>query len=189
MVDSDANSEFVLHAIELLQAVAFKVHLSYRGPQLHIKALSNVEQMAGQSSDRSLIIASLTALTLVYSNSTNVTHLSAGSPAFSASIRYLPLFVDKPLVDACLNYIYTHLSHPPMAKAFLLHPDMPSVLRLLVSLLLSEQVEESVLVDISGSVQTVPALVVTTRDHELTKDELDDLLPKPEPQRCYDWCV
>jgi chromatin structure-remodeling complex subunit RSC9 len=76
-----------------------------------------------------------------------------------------------------------------MAKAFLLHPDMPSVLKLLVSFLLSEQVEESVSLDISGPVQTVPALITTTRDHELTKDELDDLLPKPEPQRCYDWCV
>jgi chromatin structure-remodeling complex subunit RSC9 len=188
-IDSDANSEFVLHAIELLQAVAFKVHLPYRAPPLHIQALSNIEQIAGQSFDRSLIIASLTALTLVYSSSPNVIHLSADSPAFSASIRYLPLVVDKPLVDACLNYIYTHLSHPPMAKAFLLHPDMPGVLKLLVSLLLSEQVEESVLVDVSGPVQTVPALVVTTRNHELAKDELDDLLPKPEPQRCYDWCV
>jgi hypothetical protein len=49
--------------------------------------------------------------------------------------------------------------------------------------------EESVSLDISGPVQTVPALVTTTRDHELTKDELDELLPKPEPQRCYDWCV
>jgi chromatin structure-remodeling complex subunit RSC9 len=186
-VDSDANSEFVLHAIELLQAVAFKVHLSNRTPRLYVEALSKIEQIAGQSSDRSLIIASLTALTLVYSSPSNLVHISVDSPAFSASIKYLPLFVDKPLVEACLNYLYTHLSHPPMAKAFLLHPNMPSVLKLLVCLLLSEQVEESVLLDISGPVQTVPALVTTMRDHELTKEELDDLLPKPEPQRCYDW--
>lgn len=185
--DSDANSEFILHAIELLQAVAFKVHLSNHVPRLYVEAISKIEQIAGQSSDRSLIIASLTALTLVFSNSTNMAHMSAHSPAFSASIRYLPLFVDKPLVDACLNYIYTHLSHSPMVKVFLLHPDMPSVLKILVCLLLSEQVEESILLDISGPVQTVPALVTTTRDHELAKEELDDLLPKPEPQRCYDW--
>lgn len=187
--DSDVNSEFVLHAIELLQAVAFKVRLPYPAPRLYIEALSKLEKIAGHSSDRSLIIASLTALTLVYSNPVNVIHMSADSPAFSASVRYLPLFVDKPLVDSCLNYISTHLSHPSMAKAFMLHPDMPSVLKLLVSLLLSEQVEEPVSLDIGGPVQTVPALITTTRDHELTKDELDELLPKPEPQRCYDWCV
>jgi chromatin structure-remodeling complex subunit RSC9 len=188
-IDSDANSEFILHAIEFLQAVAFKVYVPYHTSQFYLEALSKIEQIAGHSSDRSLIIASLTALTLVYSNPPNITHMCADSPAFSASIRYLPLFIDKPLVDACLNYIYIHLSHSPMAKAFLLHPDMPSVLKLLVSFLLSEQLEESVSLDISGPVQTVPALVTTTRDHELTKDELDELLPKPEPQRCYDWCV
>lgn len=185
--DSDANTEFVLHAIELLQAVASKVHLSVYTPRLHTEALYKIAQIAGESADRSLIVASLTALTLIYSNPPNIAHIPADSPAFSASIRYLPLFVDKVLVDTCLNYLYTHLSYPSMAKAFLLHPDMPSVLKVLVSLLLSEQEEESVSLDISGTVQTVPALVVTIREHELTKDELDELLPKPEPQRCYDW--
>ena len=76
-----------------------------------------------------------------------------------------------------------------MAKAFLLHPEMPGVLRLLVSFLLKEQqsLEEKVTLDITGSVRTVSTNVLSTRDHELTKDELDSLLPKPEPQRCYDW--
>lgn len=186
-VNSDANSEFILHAIELLQAIAFRVYLPAHAPRLHVEALSKVECIAGQSSDRSMIIASLTALTLIYSHTTNVSHMTIQSPAFLASIRYLPLFIDKVLVDTCLNYIFTHLSHPPMAKAFLLHPEMPGVLKLLVSLLLSEQVEETVSLEIGGTVETVPALIVTTRDHELTQTELDELLPKPEPQRCYEW--
>lgn len=76
-----------------------------------------------------------------------------------------------------------------MAKAFLLHPEMPGVLRLLVSFLLKEQqsLEEKVTLDITGNIRTVSSDAVSTRDHELTKDELDSLLSKPEPQRCYDW--
>jgi chromatin structure-remodeling complex subunit RSC9 len=78
-----------------------------------------------------------------------------------------------------------------MAKAFLLHPEMPGVLRLLVSFLLKEQqsLEEKVTLDITGTVHTVSSSAMNTRDHELTKEELDSLLPKPEPQRCYDWYV
>ncbi|KAF7979434.1 hypothetical protein HWV62_42576 [Athelia sp. TMB] len=186
-LDSDANTEFILHAIELLQAVAFKIHLPHSAPPSHIQALKNLEEIAGQSSDRSLIIASLTALNLVYSTTPNALHMAAESDGLSAAIRYLPLFADKALVDSCLNYLYTYLSYPPMAKAFLLHSQMPSVLRLLVSLLLSEQVEESVLLDITGPVQTAPAHVETVRNYELTKEEFDSLLPKPEPERCYDW--
>lgn len=187
--DSDANTEFVLHAIDLLQAVAFRVYLPPHAPTLYVEAVQVMENMAGQSSDRSMIVACLTALTLVYSNPHTASHLKAESPAFLASIRLLPLFMDKALVDTCLNYLFIHLSHPPMAKAFLLHPDMPNVLRLLVSLVRSEQVEETVSVDIGGTVHSVPALLDAKRNHELTQDELEELLPKPEPQRCYDWCV
>jgi len=129
------------------------------------------------------------ALTLLLSHPSNASHLDANSPAFAAAIRYLPLFIDKPLVSACVDYLYVHFSHPAMAKAFLLHADMPGTLRLLISLILEEQVEETVSLDISGVVHTVPALKVATQDHELTKEELDDLLPKPEPQRCYEWCI
>jgi chromatin structure-remodeling complex subunit RSC9 len=183
--NSDRNAEFLVHTMELLQAVAAKVSV----PQLPVQAnvILPLQLIAGQSSDRSLIIASLTALTQVLSNSPNGAYLEPNSPAFLASIKYLPLFIDKPLVDACLNYLYVHLSHPAMAKAFLHHPDLPGTLKLLVSLLLSEQVEETVSLDVGGTVHTVPALTVTTRDHEIAQEELDDLLEKPEPQRCYEW--
>lgn len=95
------------------------------------------------------------------------------------------------MVDTCLNYLYMHVSHPPLARAFLLRPEMPGVLKILVSLLLSEQhnLEEKVTVDVTGTIHTVPSTAQATRDHELTKEELDGLVEKSEPQRCYDWYV
>jgi chromatin structure-remodeling complex subunit RSC9 len=185
--DTDQNAEFILHVIELLQAVSFKVTLSYFPTSPYDNPIPPLQEIASQSSNRSLIIASLTALTLILSNSSHASHLIPNSPAFIASIRYLPLFVDKPLVSACINYLYVHLSHPPIAKAFLLHPDMPATLKLLVGVLLEEQVVETVSLDVSETIHTAPALQLASRDHELTKEELDDLLPKPEPQRCYEW--
>jgi len=74
-----------------------------------------------------------------------------------------------------------------MAKAFLLHPDMPSVLKLLVTQMLSEQIEDTVSIDIGGPIHTAPAQAVLIKDHELSKEELDTLIALPEPQRCYEW--
>lgn len=186
--DREENTEFILHIIDLYHIMASKLVITPATP-LRSNPLPPFQRFASQSSNRSLIIASLTVLTLTLSTHSNAANISADSPALGAAIRYLPLFVDKPLIDACLNYFYMHISHMSMAKAFLLHPEMPGVLRLLVSFLLKEQqsLEEKVTLDITGSVRTVSANVTSTRDHELTKDELDSLLPKPEPQRCYDW--
>ena len=186
--NQEENTEFILHIIDLYHVMASKLVITPSTP-LRSNPLPPLQRFALQSSNRSLIIASLTALTLTLSNPSNAANISSDSPALGASIRYLPLFIDKPLIDACLNYFYMHISHMSMAKAFLLHPEMPGVLRLLVSFLLKEQqsLEEKVTLDITGSVRTVSSNVLSTRDHELTKDELDSLLPKPEPQRCYDW--
>lgn len=99
--------------------------------------------------------------------------------------------MDIPLVDACLDYLYVHISHPPFARAFLLHSEMPSVLRLLVSFILHQQtlVEENVSIDVTGSVHTIASTATHTKDHELTQEELDSLLEMSEPQRCYEWYV
>jgi len=184
--DIEENVELLLHTCEILQAIASTVIL--RSSAHANNLLTPLHNISHQSSNRSLIIASLTALTLIFSNPPNTVHLTESSQAVQASIRFLPLFVDKPLIEACLNYLYVHLSHPAMAKAFLLQPEMPSTLKLLVSLLISEQIEETVMIDVGGPVYTAPALTgATTRDHELTKDELDTLLEQGEPQRCYDW--
>jgi chromatin structure-remodeling complex subunit RSC9 len=184
--DMDENAEFLLHACELLQAVAPTVILPSPLPSVNL--LKPLHDLVCQSSNRSLIIASLISLTLIFSNPSNAVHLTEKSPALRASIRYLPLFIDKTLIETCLNYLYVHLSYPAMAKAFLLQPEMPSTLKILVSLLISEQVEEIVKVDVSGAVHTAPALTeVSSRAHVLTIEELDGLLEHKEPQRCYNW--
>ncbi|KAF8140590.1 hypothetical protein EV363DRAFT_1251276 [Boletus edulis] len=185
--DSDANTEFILNIIELLQSISFRIVLppldsGERNP------LQTLLRIAGHSPNRTLIVSALSVLGQLFLYPPNVSRLQADSPALEASIRYLPLFMDKPLVEASLNYLYAHLSHPPMGKAFLLHPSMPSTLKVLVSLLLVEQVEEEVSVDITGSVRTIPAnTTFAAPDHDLTSEELDRLLPLPEPTRCYEW--
>ncbi|KAH0838027.1 hypothetical protein J3R83DRAFT_6267 [Lanmaoa asiatica] len=185
--ESDANTEFILNIIELLQSISFRVILPHPDSAEN-RPLITLLQIAGHSSNRTLIISALTVLGQLFMYSSNVSRLQADSPALEASIRYLPLFMDKPLVEASLNYLYAHLSHPPMAKAFLLHPSMTSTLRVLVSLLLVEQVEEEVSVDITGTVRTVSANTpFSTPDHDLTSEELERLLPIPEPTRCYEW--
>ena len=185
--ESDANTEFILNIIELLQAISFRVALP-RLDSAENSPLQTLLRIAGYSSNRTLIISALTVLGQLFTYPSNVSRLQTDSPALEASVRYLPLFMDKPLVEASLSYLYAHLSHPPMAKAFLLHPSMPSTLRVLVSLLLVEQVEEEVSVDITGPVRTVSAnTTFVTPDHDLTNEELDRLLSTPEPTRCYEW--
>ncbi|KZT75030.1 hypothetical protein DAEQUDRAFT_748168 [Daedalea quercina L-15889] len=185
--DCDANTEFVLYIIELLQSISAGLSLPPPDAPALAIPVQPLQEIAGTSSNRALILAAMNTLNLLLSNPANVAHMTEESPALEASLTYLPLFVDKPLLDASVNYLYTHLSHPAMTKAFLLHPKMPATLRLLVSLLLSEQAEETVSLDIGEPVHTVPSSFTTVRDHELSKEELDKLVSMPEPQRCYEW--
>jgi chromatin structure-remodeling complex subunit RSC9 len=187
--DTDANTEFLVNILEIFHDIAGT--LSLPPPDAHLLAnpVPPVLEIISSSTNRSLITASLSLLTTLFSNPTNVGHLSASSPALTATIKYLPLFVDKGLVDACLNYLYAHLAHPPMAKAFLVHSQMQSTLKLLVILLLSEQVEETVNVDLCPPPITAPVPHSDTVDYELSKEELDALAALPEPQRCYEWCA
>lgn len=188
-LDSDANAEFLLHCIEILHAIAPTFILPPPLSSPFSSPILPLENILRESPNRSLIVSSLMALNALLSNPANTVHLSSTSPALTASIRYLPLFVDKPLLDSCLNFLYTHLSHPPMAKAFLLHHDMPGTIKFLVSLLLSEQIEETVSLDIGDPVHTVSAFSVGTKNLELTPEELELLGSKPEPDRCFDWFV
>ncbi|KAJ7161405.1 hypothetical protein C8R43DRAFT_333607 [Mycena crocata] len=185
--DLDEHSEFLLNTIEFFHSLSPKYVLAPHAIRTIWNPIPPLSRIAASSSNRSLIISALTTLTIILSNPPNMSQLSSDSPALSAALRYLPLFIDKPLVDASLNYLYMHLSHPAMAKTFLLHPEMPGALRLLVSLILSEQVEETVTLDLTGTVHTTPSVAVTIRNHDLTKDELDSLLSQPEPQRCFEW--
>jgi chromatin structure-remodeling complex subunit RSC9 len=185
--DLDEHSEFLLNTVEFFHSLSPRYILAPNLVRTSWNPVPPLAYISGASSNRSLILSALTTLTLILNNPPNTSQLSPDSPALAAALRYLPLFIDKPLVDACLNYLYTHLSHPAMAKTFLLHPEMSSMLRLLVSLILSEQVEETVTIDVTGTIHTTPSVAVTMRAHELTKEELDGLLTRPEPQRCFEW--
>ncbi|KAH9081709.1 hypothetical protein EDB83DRAFT_2214457 [Lactarius deliciosus] len=184
---TDDNVEFLLYVTDLFQYIAPTYTLPPASAPQITSPLPPLLDLIRRTSNRSLIISSLTCLHLLFSNHVNSSRLTANSPALSTSLLYLPLLSDKILVDVCLNYLYVHLSHPPMAKAFLLHPDMPSALKLLVTQILSEQIVDTVSIDIGGPIHTAPAQAVLIEDHELSKEELDGLIALPEPQRCYEW--
>ncbi|KAH9049385.1 hypothetical protein EDB84DRAFT_1585645 [Lactarius hengduanensis] len=173
---TDDNVEFLLYVTDLFQYIAPTYTLPPASAPQITSPLPPLLDLIRRTSNRSLIISSLTCLHLLFSNHVNSSRLTANSPALSTSLLYLPLLSDKVLVDVCLNYLYVHLSHPPMAKAFLLHPDMPSALKLLVTQILSEQIVDTVSIDIGGPIHTAPAQAVLIEDHELSKEELDALL-------------
>ncbi|KAI0308150.1 hypothetical protein B0F90DRAFT_1621459 [Multifurca ochricompacta] len=185
--DSDENVEFLLYVTDLFQYIAPTYTLPPASAPQTISPLLPLLDLIRRTPNRSLIVSSLTCLYLLFSNPANSSRLTANSPALSASLLYLPLLSDRVLVDVCINYLYAHLSHPSMAKAFLHHPDMPSTLNLLVTQMLSEQIEDTVSIDIGGPTHTAPAQAVLIKDHELSKEELDGLIALPEPQRCYEW--
>jgi len=185
----DEDVEFVLYVLDIFQILAPSMTIYANLPSQN--PLPPILNILRNTTNRSMIISALTALTALFSNPSNGSQLTQDSPALAAAIRYLPLFVDIPLVDACLDYLYVQVSHPALARAFLLHSEMPSVLKILSSFILHEQtlVQESLNLDVTGSVHTVASTATHTKDHELTQEELDRLLELTEPERCYQWCV
>ncbi|KAF9041732.1 hypothetical protein BDZ89DRAFT_1100009 [Hymenopellis radicata] len=176
----EENTEFLLHAMELMNTIA--VHFTSQTlTTVAINIIHPLQKIASESSNRPSIIAAFKVITILLAEPLNSHLFHPQSPALTASLRYLPLITDKKLVDACLNFLYIHLSQLVMANFFLLHPDMPSILRIM-------QVEETKTKDITGDVRAVPSLgLIETRDHDLTEAELQTLLPMPEPQRCFEW--
>ncbi|PPQ99561.1 hypothetical protein CVT24_005349 [Panaeolus cyanescens] len=185
----DENAEPLLHIMDIFQVIAAHYPIDQYRAFRRSNPVPPLLKIASESNNRTMIISSLSVLTALFSNPGNSTHLTPNSPALSTSIRCLPLFNDKPLIDACLNYMYIHLSLPAMARAFLLQPEMPGVLKVLTSLLLHEQhpLQKPMSLDVTGPIHIIPSTTQPTRDHELTKEELEGLVSKPEPQRCFDW--
>ncbi|THG95396.1 hypothetical protein EW145_g7966, partial [Phellinidium pouzarii] len=189
---TDDHTQFVLYALDLLQALAGTYVLppprSGSGTDDGLPSLvPALERLAEGSSNRAVIVGALTALTMLLGVQQNATHNTATSPALTACIRYLPLFQDSALVDTCLNFFYVHLSYPPMTRAFLLHPDMPNVVKLLAAYIISQQVEETRTIDITGPIHTVPVVKVQSIPYELTNEEKERIGTLPEPERCFEW--
>lgn len=180
------DAEFLLYALELLHII-----MSPTAPIFSFLPNDNPIQAMGRisyiSSDRALIIASLNALSLVFSEPGNYKYLRTDSPALEASLRFLPVFGlgDKLLTDTCLNYMTVHLSHPPMAKAFLRHPKLPSVLRILVSVVLAEQVTETASLEVAQAAPSVASQQLEAK--VLSPAEISRLAEMMEPQRSEEW--
>ncbi|KAF5388604.1 hypothetical protein D9757_004661 [Collybiopsis confluens] len=183
----DAYSEFIYYILEIFHVIAPTLILPPYPLTPSLSPLQPLLRIASQSSNRSTIISALRALTILFSTQPNTSQLSPDSPALSVSLKHLPLFDDKALLEVSLSYLYAHLSQPALSKAFLRHHDMPGVLRILVLLLLKEQVQEISAIDITGDVRTVPSTILTAKDHELTEAEFGALLSTPEPKRSLDW--
>ncbi|GJJ09594.1 hypothetical protein Clacol_003817 [Clathrus columnatus] len=189
--DSDTNSEFLLHVVDLAYSVISCLSIDQQQPGGIFSTASLIEpleRIVETSNDRALIITVLRTLTLIISNPKNVSYNTTTSPALHASIRYLPLLSDTPLVSSCLDHIYAHISHAPMVKSFLLLPSMPGLLKVLVTLLLREQQEELETVDLLPEPpKTAPAIVTVRQQCEPTPEELDRIANLAEPERSYEW--
>jgi len=185
----DENQEALLYIIEIFQTLASNLLVSETVPDVSNPILP-LSRIVALSNNRSLIIAGFTALTGVLSHPGNSFHFTRTGMSLGAAIRYLPLFMDKQLLEPCLEHIYVHVAHPATARAFLLNRDLPSVLRVLCSLILAEQqaTEERITLDITPQYQTVNlSSGVTARNYTPTQEELEKLANVAEPQRCYDW--
>ena len=74
-------------------------------------------------------------------------------------------------------------------KLLLLHHLRLYLYLLLVLHLLHGQHEELVTLDVPGPVFTAPAEAENVKEHHLTAEELESLMPMPEPARCMEWWV
>jgi len=190
-LDSDENEEFLVNVLEIFHDLSSAgLTLPPTNAPITANPTPAVLAILKETSNRSLIIASFQLLALLFSYPANVDHITPDSAGLEAALRYLPVFtMDKELVDAALNFLYAHLACAPMARAFLLHPKMPSTLRVLVLLLLKEQVEEVVMVDLCPPPAVALAVPPDTVDLVLGSEELDVLGAMEEPKRCYEWSV
>ncbi|KZV99034.1 hypothetical protein EXIGLDRAFT_668964 [Exidia glandulosa HHB12029] len=183
----DSNAEFLLHVLDLLFSISSNLVVVGSGANNPIKPL---EDIAFTSNNRALIIASLQTLTLILSNTQNSSNLSPTSPALTAALRYLPLFQDKALLSASLEFLHAHLSNQAMTKAFLMHPELAGTLRVLAALLIAEQDQEAVSVDVEQPQSDEEEVGDTSSPRkfvELSGDALTTLAAKDEPERSYEW--
>nr|GAT55813.1 predicted protein [Mycena chlorophos] len=183
----DDHAEFLLNVLEFWHSFCAYHSVGQLANNLYWDPVPRIGQLLSVSTNRSLIIAALVSVNVFFGNPQNLPLLSPSSPILEAALRYLPLANDKKLVEACIEYLHTHLSHPPMAKEFLLHRQMPATVKLLVHVILSEQLEETHEVQIQEEAPRIATQAAFARDYELTKEDKERLLGLPEPERCSTW--
>lgn len=187
-LETDESTQFSVYSLELLHCMAGTYILpSVKSGANAFNIVPALEKLASESNNRSIIITSLSSLTSLFSIQQNAPHNSESSPALGACLRYIPLYQDTALVDACLNFFYAHLSHTTMTKAFLLRQDMPGVLKALVGYIISQQGHEMATLDVTAPSHAVPAVKIKSVVDELSEEELQKIGVLPEPERCFTW--
>ncbi|KAL1740964.1 hypothetical protein HDZ31DRAFT_19573, partial [Schizophyllum fasciatum] len=183
----DQNAEFIAYAIELFHVVASDYVLP-PNPWSPPSPLPPLMRILSKTSTRSLHIVAFRMLNTLFTNPRNVQYIPIESEALAVAIRYAPLFrMDSELVDAGLNYLFAYLSQPTLAKRFLLHSSLPSLLRVLVNILLAQQAQDIVADDVSGPVHVIHSNHSLNVEHEPTPEEMQALIAMPEPERNKKW--
>ncbi|KAF8603967.1 hypothetical protein BDV93DRAFT_472354 [Ceratobasidium sp. AG-I] len=206
LVPIETHAEFIVYTLELLhalgphlvvplppatgdsatQASSKKKHKRKRKEKPAIP-ISRIAEISATTDDRALIIASLSALTALVTVPANTPHIDSCSLALDAALRYLPLTQDRPLLVTALDYLFAHLSYAPASKAFLMNPKMPETVKLLVAILRLEQREEYRSQELPAVPVAASSAPPTHKDYELSLDELQKLIPIPEPARSIQW--
>src|SRR5258708_28042877 len=101
--------------------------------------MSRLISIVANSQDRAAIISGLCGLQNILDAFPNVRHVTPTSGSLKTAIRLLGIMEDRELVLAALEYLLAHLANPSLAKAFLPHPELPAVLRLLILHILYDQ--------------------------------------------------
>lgn len=181
---TDSTLEFLLTAMDIFRYTVQKWPAAPSPDQVN-----SLVSIVGRSNDRAIMISGWSSLHNLLDTFTTVIHVKPESEALNAAIRVLPLTLDSQLTTAALDYILAHVSHPALAKAFLHHPEMPQVLRLLVQQLLWDQQKllEPVTVKLGDPVKTAIAQNNAIGLLELSREELDEMSILSEPLRVTKW--
>jgi chromatin structure-remodeling complex subunit RSC9 len=180
----DSVQEAVLTALDLFRYTIQK----WPAPPT-FEQTQSIVSIVGRSHDRAVLISGWSGLYNLLDTFTTVTHVTPQSEALEAAIRVLPVYVDTHMSYAALDYILAHLSNPSLAKAFLHHPAMPQVLRILAQRLLFDQQK---VVEIVNVTLGVPPRTMIAQNNaigfiELTREELDEMSGMTEPSRVTKW--
>ena len=200
----EINTELLIYTLELLTVIGpYLPSVSKtrgRGTSPYVDVpFSRIDEIVSTSIDRALIIPAMGFLTPLMVSNPAIPPESAdyypppyspslSSPTLSRALRFLAVLQDAALVTAALEFVSTYLSTPSTSKAFLAHPGFPNTLRLLISILRNEQKVETKVVSLGTSTTKVD-LEDTYEPYELTEDDLARVVPMPEPERSFAWCV
>lgn len=181
-IQSDNKHEFLLGVLEIFRLAVYK-----HNPPPGLDRMSPLISIVANSQDRATIISGLYGLQNILDAFPNVRHVTPTSGSLKTAIYLLGIMEDRELVLAALEYLLAHLANPALAKAFLHHPDLPAILRLLVLQILYDEklIAENVILSVPSSAKD-PSLLSS---FELPKEDMESLALVLEPGRASEWYV